>query len=81
MARDPDERDQQQAMQADAEPQQSGDHDQDDPAETKNLADSNPDKADELETRLFEHFNAIGHDLKSRPWPIGLNPVYPSQAK
>ncbi len=53
----------------------------DDPGETKNLAESNPDKADELESRLFEHFKSIGHDLRSRSWPIGLNPVYPSQAK
>lgn len=52
-----------------------------DPGETKNLAESNPDKADELESRLFEHFKSIGHDLRFRPWPIGLNPVYPSQAK
>ncbi len=52
-----------------------------DPGETKNLAESHSDKADELEERLFEHFRAIGHDLRSRPWPIGLNPVYPSQAE
>lgn len=52
-----------------------------DPGETKNLAESEPDQADELEARLFDHYRAIGHDLQSRPWPIGLNPVYPSQAK
>jgi len=52
-----------------------------DPAELKDLADGNSAKADELERRLFEHFKAIGHDLNSRPWPVGLNPVYPSQAK
>jgi len=53
----------------------------DDPGETKDLSKANSDKADELERRLFAHFKSIGHDLKSRPWPIGLNPVYPSQAK
>lgn len=53
----------------------------DDPGETKDLAKANPKKADELEERLFAHFRSIGHDLKSRTWPIGLNPVYPSQAK
>lgn len=52
-----------------------------DPGETKNLAKSNLNKADQLERLLFDHFRSIGHDLKSRPWPIGLNPVYPSQAK
>lgn len=51
-----------------------------DPGETKNLADANPNKADELERRLFAYFKSIGHDLKARAWPIGLNPVYPSQA-
>jgi len=53
----------------------------DDPDETKDLAKAKPDKADELQGRLFEHFRSIGHDLRSRSWPIGLNPVYPSQAK
>ena len=52
-----------------------------DPGETKDLSETNSNKADELERRLFEHFKSIGHDLESRPWPIGLNPVYPSQAK
>ena len=53
----------------------------DDPGETMNLAEAKPEMADELERRLFEHFRSIGHDPKSRSWPIGLNPVYPSQAK
>ena len=53
----------------------------DDPGELNNLVEKNPEKARELEIRLFEHFVAIGHDLKARQWPIGLNPVYPSQAK
>ncbi len=52
-----------------------------DPGETKNLAESTPDKADELERRLFAHFDRIGHNLKTHPWSIGLNPVYPSQAQ
>ena len=53
----------------------------DDPGETKDLSETNSNKADELERRLFKHFRSIGHDLESRTWPIGLNPVYPSQAK
>ena len=53
----------------------------DDPGETKDLSTANSGKADELERRLFEHFKSIGHDLEARSWPIGLNPVYPSQAK
>ncbi len=52
-----------------------------DPGETKDLSESNSDKADELEGRLFDHFKSIGHDLEARTWPIGLNPVSPSQAK
>ena len=53
----------------------------DDPGELKDLADTHTEKADQLERRLFNHFAAIGHDLQSRQWPIGLNPVYPSQGK
>ena len=52
-----------------------------DPGETKDLAESNPDRADELQQRLFAHFESIGHDLKSRRWSTGLNPVYPSQGQ
>ena len=52
-----------------------------DPNETKNLAKSNPEKARELEIKLFDYYISIGHDLKARQWPIGLNPVYPSQSK
>lgn len=52
-----------------------------DPNETTNLVDLHPDKARELEVKLFRHFISIGHDLKARQWPMGLNPVYPSQAK
>ena len=52
-----------------------------DPHETHDLAEADPDVADRLQSRLFAHFRRIGHDLTSRTWPIGLNPVYPSQAK
>jgi choline-sulfatase len=54
---------------------------EDDPGETKNLADAEPERADELERKLFAHFASIGHDLMQKRWQIGLNPVYPSQAK
>jgi arylsulfatase A-like enzyme len=53
----------------------------DDPGETKNLAGVEPKRADEMERRLFAHFEAIGHDLNAREWKKGLNPVYPSQGK
>ncbi|MBX9678342.1 MAG: sulfatase-like hydrolase/transferase [Gemmataceae bacterium] len=52
-----------------------------DPGEQKDLAKSETKRADELERRLFQHFKNIGHDLTARRWEIGLNPVYPSQAK
>jgi arylsulfatase A-like enzyme len=47
-----------------------------DPAETRNLAESEVSRADALEERLFDHFRSIGHDLRSRPWDPGYNPVY-----
>jgi arylsulfatase A-like enzyme len=47
-----------------------------DPAELTNLAADEPARADELEARLFEHFRAIGHDLRSQEWSPGFNPVY-----
>jgi arylsulfatase A-like enzyme len=50
-----------------------------DPGEAKNLAKENPLRADELERKLFAHFQSIGHDLTERRWETGLNPVYPSQ--
>jgi choline-sulfatase len=53
----------------------------DDPGETRNLADVETKRADELQRKLFAHFAAIGHDLTKREWKQGLNPVYPSQAK
>jgi arylsulfatase A-like enzyme len=47
-----------------------------DPAETRDLAADQPARADELEARLFEHYRAIGHDLRSQEWAPGYNPVY-----
>lgn len=52
-----------------------------DPGETRNLAATEPQRADELQRRLFGHFRSIGHDLTARRWETGLNPVYPSQGK
>jgi arylsulfatase A-like enzyme len=52
-----------------------------DPAETKNLAGAEPERADELERKLFAYFKSIGHDLTSKRWEVGLNPVYTSQGK
>ena len=52
-----------------------------DPEEQNDLAKERPEKARELEIKLFKHFESIGHDLRARSWPTGLNPVYPSQAK
>ena len=52
-----------------------------DAGETRNLATTDPFKANELERMLFEHFKKIGHDLTARRWEVGLNPVYPSQGK
>jgi choline-sulfatase len=54
---------------------------QDDPKETKNLADQEPKRVKELQEKVFDHFKSIGHDLTKRNWEIGLNPVYASQAK
>jgi arylsulfatase A-like enzyme len=51
-----------------------------DPHETRNLAATNPARADELQRKVFDHFKYIGHDLTARRWETGLNPVYPSQA-
>lgn len=52
-----------------------------DPAEQLDLASAEPEKADELQARLFTHFRSIGHDLTVHSWEPGLNPVYNSQAK
>ena len=52
-----------------------------DPGETRDLSATDPALADELERKLFAHFKSIGHDLTARRWEVGLNPVYPSQAK
>jgi arylsulfatase A-like enzyme len=48
----------------------------DDGRESKNRADTERDRADLLEKRLFQHFKAIGHDLTARRWEVGFNPVY-----
>lgn len=52
-----------------------------DPGETRNLVEQEPRRAYELEQKLFAHFKSIGHDLDSKQWITGLNPVYDSQAK
>ena len=52
-----------------------------DPGEQQDLASAHSDKADELEARLFAHYESIGHDLKAQSWQPGLNPVYNTQAK
>lgn len=52
-----------------------------DPHELTNLAATEPQKADDLQSRLFTHFRHIGHDLTAHPWEPGLNPVYNSQGK
>jgi arylsulfatase A-like enzyme len=52
-----------------------------DPAETNNLAAAQSQRADELEQRLFAHFESIGHDLRSQRWERGYNPVYGFPAK
>jgi arylsulfatase A-like enzyme len=51
----------------------------DDPGELKNLAEVERNRSRELEEKLFKHFASIGHDLGTRRWEIGLNPVYSSQ--
>ena len=47
-----------------------------DSGETRNRAKDEMLRADELETKLFKHFESIGHDLTKRHWEIGFNPVY-----
>jgi arylsulfatase A-like enzyme len=47
-----------------------------DPTETSNRAADQPELADELQGRLFAHFESIGHDLRARTWQRGMNPVY-----
>jgi hypothetical protein len=53
----------------------------DDPGERVNLAKAEPQRADELEAKLFAHFAALGHDLRSQRWERGFNPVYDFPAK
>lgn len=52
-----------------------------DGAEQNNLVTQEPERAEELQRRLFEHFRSIGHDLTAVRWQPGLNPVYESQGK
>jgi hypothetical protein len=52
-----------------------------DPGETNDLALVEPQRADELQVRLFDHFKSIGHDLTAQHWKTGLNPVYASQGQ
>lgn len=47
-----------------------------DPGEMKDRAASETVRAGELQRRLFAHFKAIGHDLTSKRWEPGFNPVY-----
>lgn len=47
-----------------------------DPGEQYDLAAQASGRADELQRRLFAHFQAIGHDLTKRKWERGFNPVY-----
>ncbi len=52
-----------------------------DPGETTDLAAKHPDRADELQRRLFAQYKGIGHDLTARKWEPGFNPVYTFPAK
>ncbi len=47
-----------------------------DPGELHDQTASRPELADELQARLFARFASIGHDLTSRVWETGFNPVY-----
>lgn len=47
-----------------------------DPGETRNLADQQPQRADELQDLLFDHYDSLGHNLTHRQWKPGMNPVY-----
>ncbi len=47
-----------------------------DPGETKNLAEAESTRADQMQEQLFEHYRNLGHDLKERQWQPGMNPVY-----
>lgn len=47
-----------------------------DPSEMRNRVNDESQRADDLEKKLFKHFESIGHDLTRRHWEIGFNPVY-----
>lgn len=50
-----------------------------DPGEQRDLSATQKARADELQRRLFAHFESLGHDLTAREWRTGMNPVYASQ--
>lgn len=52
-----------------------------DPGESRDLAEKEKSRADQLEQKIFAHFRSIGQDLAARRWEVGLNPVYASQGK
>lgn len=52
-----------------------------DPKEERDLAVKEMVLADQLEQRLFSHYDKIGQDLRSRTWETGFNPVYSPRAK
>ncbi len=52
-----------------------------DPGETRDLSAAEPARVEELRRRLYGRFREIGADLESRPWRVGLNPVYSSQGR
>lgn len=52
-----------------------------DPNETKNLVDTEPKLAYELEQKVFAHFKSLGVDPATTQWKTGMNPVYESQGK
>lgn len=52
-----------------------------DPGEARDLSAAEPARVEELRRRLYGRFREIGADLESRPWKVGLNPVYSSQGR
>lgn len=52
-----------------------------DASESTDVSARYPERAEELERRLFATYRRLGHDLQAHTWTPGLNPVYDSQAK
>lgn len=52
-----------------------------DPHEQQNLATQRVDLANDLEKRLFAHYERLGHNLRDQTWQTGYNPVYSPAAK